>query len=547
MRTTIYHIFILLIFKATSFAQNRAMKPNEKKETKVTTSERRLALVIGIKDYKRKEAQLTNPVNDANDVAEALEELGFTVIKKNNLSRTEFLEVVDDFGAKLPNYQAGLFYYSGHGLQFAGVNYLVPTDANMSSEPQIEHHCVPLGRVLSAMEGAQTKTNLVFLDACRDNPFKKSWASRGSGITGFTNPNNPPGTSVVFATSAGSTASDNNPNEKNGLFTGELLKFIKSPNLPLSQILYKTKASVFEKSNQMQMPEEYNKLFGDFYFIKSTQKIEVLDNSSNNNIVDNKKTEVSNDNYTPTSTNINTSKSIYLQGNTFKMGLRGQSMDEKPVHDVKLDNFWVSKFEVTVAEWKEYCNATKKVMPRLPDWGWQDNEPIVGISWYDAIDYCNWLSSKSSLAPCYRKSGNEVEWIKTANGYRLPTEAEWEFAARGGKLTKNFTYSGSEDPKSTGWYNENSDNKPHKVGTKIPNEMGVFDMSGNVREWCWDWYDETYYRFSPKENPSGPESGRTKVSRGGSWLTNDISVTIRISNTPDVNPLDCGIRIVRNQ
>lgn len=514
----------------------KIISQNDKQNS--TSSEQRLALVIGNKEYDRKDAQLTNPANDANDVANALEELGFTVIKKINLSKTEFEKTIDEFGAKLTNYQVGLFYFSGHGLQYKGENYFVPTDANMSSEPQIEYQCVPLGRLLSAMEGANTLTNLVILDACRDAPFKKSWASRGSGKQGLTNPNNPPGTSVVFATSAGSTASDN-PGERNGLFTGELLKFIKTEGRPLSQILYDTKSAVFLKSQKQQMPEEYNKLFGDFYFKKSPNVA-----PSTSTVVQN---TIPNPLVSTPNNNIVNSKNIFLQGSSFKMGLNGQSPDERPVHEVKLNNFWIAKYEVSVSEWKEFCNATKRPMPRKPSWEWQDNEPIVGISWYDAIDYCNWLSSKSGLTPAYQKSGKEVEWDITADGFRLPTEAEWEFAARGGKLSKNTSFSGTEDPKIGGWYNENSEGKPHKIGTKIANEAGLYDMSGNVWEWCWDWHDETYYRKSPKENPIGPSSGTTKVLRGGSWLTNDIRVTLRIGNIPEVKPFDCGLRVVRNQ
>lgn len=499
------------------------------------SQEKRLALVVGIKDYNKAEARLTNPVNDADDMAKALEEVGFEVIKKTNLNRIELEKAINEFGDKLTNYEVGLFYYSGHGIQYKNENYLVPKDANMTMETQVAYQCVNLGNVLSIMEGAQTKTNLIILDACRDAPFRKSWASRSSNGGGLTFPNNPAGSLTIFATGAGSTAADN-PGERNGLFTSELLKNIKIPNISLNQILINTKKGVYDRSSGNQFPAEYNQLLGEFYFIKKA-----IDTGSIIPVTPSQ---------TPTQkpiVEVNRSKYISLQGNTYKMGLNGQSLDERPAHDVKVDNFWIAKYEVTINDWKEFCKVTNKEMPRMPDWELSPNAPIVGVSWYDAIEYCNWLSIKENLNPCYEKIGKEVKWDKSANGYRLPTEAEWEFAARGGKQSKAYIFAGSNDPNTVGWYNENSESNPHKVGEKQPNELGLFDMSGNVWEWCWDWYNETYYRNSPQSNPVGPESGSTKVLRGGSWLTNDTRVTIRTGYMPTVTPIDCGFRIVKNQ
>jgi len=454
------------------------------------------------------------------------------------LNRIELEKSINDFGEKLTNYDVGLFYYSGHGIQYKNENYLVPKDANMTLENQISYQCINLGNVMSSMEGAQTKTNLIILDACRDAPFRRSWASRSSNSGGLTYPNNPPGSLTIFSTSAGSTAADN-PGERNGLFTSELLKHIKEPNIPLNQILIKTKKGVYERSSSNQMPAEYNQLLGDFYFVKK----EVSDFTNRQPV----KTPIPESVIPQKVSEVNRSKYVLIQGAAYKMGFNGPSLDERPVHEVKIDNFWISKYEVSINEWKEFCKITNKAMPNSPEWETTPNTPIVGVSWYDAIDYCNWLSLKENLTPCYQKNGREVQWERSANGYRLPTEAEWEFAARGGKLSKNSTFSGSEDPNLIGWYSENSESSPHKSGTKQSNEIGIFDMSGNVWEWCWDWYSETYYRISPQNNPLGPTSGSTKVLRGGSWLSNDMRVSLRVGYTPDVTPIDCGFRVFRNQ
>ena len=528
--------FILFLTSISTIVQAKlSFLAYEKSIFKNSISERRLALVIGIKEYNRREAELTNPVNDANDMAETLKELGFEVIKRTNLSRVELEKTIEEFGVKLADYDVGLFYYSGHGIQFQNQNFLVPKDANMTLESQITYHCVNLNRVMNAMEEARTKTNILVLDACRDAPFKKSWASRSTNGGGLAYPNNPPGSITVFATSAGSTAADN-PGERNGLFTSELLKFIKEPGATLSQILINAKKGVYERSSNSQMPAEYNQLLGEFRF---TNKLET-------NPIPQKGSPVSVPKLVE-NIDINRSKYITVQGATFKMGLNGQSADERPAHDVKVDNFLISKFEVSISEWKAFCTAINKDMPSLPDWELPPTAPIVGISWYDAIEYCNWLSIKSNLVPCYEKNGKEVEWNRQANGYRLPTEAEWEFAARGGKNTKNTIFAGSVDPNMVGWYSENSESLPHKSGTKQANEIGLSDMSGNVWEWSWDRYSETYYRVSPRENPDGPTSGSTKVLRGGSWLSNDTRVSLRIGYMPEVTAIDCGLRVVRNQ
>lgn len=202
--------------------------------------------------------------------------------------------------------------------------------------------------------------------------------------------------------------------------------------------------------------------------------------------------------------------------------------DEKPVHQVSVKPFYIGKYEVTQEEWKE-------VMGSNPSKWKGGNLPVEQVSWYDILKYCNLRSLVEGLTPCYSIGGStnpnhwgdvptssNVTWNAvtcnwSANGYRLPTEAEWEFAARGGVKSQGYKYSGSNDIGSVAWYYENSGNKTHVVGTKAANELGIYDMSGNVREWCWDWYSGSYYSSSPKDNPTGPKSGSERVRCGGSW------------------------------
>jgi formylglycine-generating enzyme required for sulfatase activity len=160
-----------------------------------------------------------------------------------------------------------------------------------------------------------------------------------------------------------------------------------------------------------------------------------------------------------------------------------------------------------------------------------DNLPVERVSWYDAVEYCNRRSEKEGLTPAYMIDKNrsdpdnkseadtikwEVRWNRAANGYRLPTEAEWEYAAKGGNKDQTvFEYSGSNSPDAVAWYGDNSGGKTHPVGTKQPNSLGLYDMSGNVYEWCGDWYGS--YASGSQTDPGGPSSGTYRVIRGGGW------------------------------
>ncbi len=270
---------------------------------------------------------------------------------------------------------------------------------------------------------------------------------------------------------------------------------------------------------------------------------------------------------------------ILVEGGTFKMGRDSKKekinsiefADELPQHEVSLNSFYIGKYEVTVGEYKEFCKATGKKMPNAPDstwfaehpdtkiyyplsktqwWGWKDYYPMQNISWYDAVEYCNWLSEKNGLQKCYVINGETTTCDFSKNGYRLPTEAEWEYAARGGQKSKGYIYAGSDNPDEVAWYDETSKLKgPAKVGTKKPNELGIYDMSGNVWEWCWDFYNSRYYANSPKDNPKGPGPTIYRVSRGGSWHYRDQLARIadRDGPRPGFTSFNHGFRVVRNK
>jgi len=246
---------------------------------------------------------------------------------------------------------------------------------------------------------------------------------------------------------------------------------------------------------------------------------------------------------------IRTGNMIFIEGGSYMMGSNEGYDDEKPVHKVKLNSFYVGKCEVTQMEWVA-------VMGSNPSRWKGDNLPVESVSWYDAIAYCNKLSITEGLSPCYSIGVNTIpaDWSEgtididwSADGYRLPTEAEWEYAARGGNQSKGYQYSGSNDIGKVAWYLGNSGRKTLTVGTKQANELGIHDMSGNVWEWCWDWYGSGYYTHSPASDPTGPASGSSRVLRGGSWnhLAGRCRVADRHDDFPDSWFIFYGLRILR--
>ena len=234
---------------------------------------------------------------------------------------------------------------------------------------------------------------------------------------------------------------------------------------------------------------------------------------------------------------------ILVEGGTFSMGSTSGDIDEKPVHSVTVNGFYMSKYEVTFEQYDRFCNDTGISKPDDDGWG-RGTMPVMNVSWYDAVEYCNWLSEKEGLTPVYSGSGDNISCNFDANGYRLPTEAEWEYAAKGGNNHDSYTYSGSNTVGDVGWTKSNSGSETHPVGGKIPNSLGLYDMSGNVWEWCWDWYD--FYSDTSLVDPEGPESGDYRVLRGGSWsfITNFLRCAVRGGNYPTFTLFDLGFRVV---
>jgi len=229
---------------------------------------------------------------------------------------------------------------------------------------------------------------------------------------------------------------------------------------------------------------------------------------------------------------------VEIIGGNFTMGSRDGLKDEQPEHEVSITGtLIVSKFEISQRVFSQVMGFNPSMI--------KDNRlPVDSIEWSVAVDFCNKLSELYGLTPVYKFTGNNASWDTTANGWRLPTEAEWEFLCKAGS---NSDYSGSNVVDHLGWYNMNSGLQSHPVGTKQANAYGLYDIHGNVWEWCWDWYSSEYYSNSPKSNPQGPTSGNRRVARGGSY--NEGNSFARSSNRfyqTEFMP-QTGFRIVRNK
>ena len=241
---------------------------------------------------------------------------------------------------------------------------------------------------------------------------------------------------------------------------------------------------------------------------------------------------------------------VFVEGGTFQMG---EYYNVGPVHTVTVSSFYMSDHEVT----QEEFYGVMRDNPSCFSGNWEN--PVECVSWYDAIEYCNALSLREGLTPCYSGNpymGEGYTCDFSANGYRLPTEAEWEYAARGGKKDYLDTrYSGSDNLSRVAWYGYCDEEDSIRTVTecttmpvkqKLPNELGLYDMSGNVCEWCWDWYDK--YTSLAQTNPRGASSGSDRILRGGSWYgsASFCRVASRYSYDPSVVSSGHGFRVVRS-
>lgn len=570
--------------------------------TSAAQNKPRFALLLGNSDYAGS-AYLKNPGNDVDSMEKKLILCGFTVLKEKNLKQLgHFNKMVDSFFHIINQRPCeAFFYYSGHGIQQDGDNFLIPTEARINSPSDVVNYCYKLKNVLDKMDDSKSSTNIIVLDACRNNPFSKG--QRSAGEKGLQVVNQAPKESfIIYATSPNSVANDGSGN--NSPLVTSFIRYINEPGLSISNLLLR----IIDEVNRQypgQRPWGSVSIRREFYFappvaasstrsatasgmertladvvlVSSADCFVQLDKEPNDifiragshrsfsryagpraiHAVDFRDTTLKWD--TTFEAGLNEVNVIYvpirelqekraarlaalpanrrrmaaleslqrglvkINGGSFVMGNNSGKNDETPEHRVTLSSFLIGRFEVTQEEWTSLMGYNPSQFSNCPQC------PVENVTWTDVIRFIDTLN------------------LLTGENFRLPTEAEWEFAARGANNGGSPNgFSNSRTPDKTGWVFKNSGKKTHEVGSLIANEAGIWDMTGNVAEWCSDWYGAGYYRAAPSANPTGPENGSEKVLRGGSWNEDESNCrnSVRAKQSVDHKDSSIGFRIAKD-
>jgi formylglycine-generating enzyme required for sulfatase activity len=537
----------------------------------------RVALVIGNAAYQSQ--SLTNPVNDAKAVAKVLRLLHFDVTLVTDVNQEQMETAILDFGKKLRKDKEAVFYYSGHGVQYQGENYLIPVDAISRIEVpgHLRSRAIELGYILELMVEKGSGMNIVLLDACRSNPFKSIFLSREKGLgmeKGLaTLSRRADGMLISYATSPGDIALDGTG--RNSPYTTRLVELMMIPDLPVEMMFNKLRSMVSSDTASKQIPWIAVSLEGFFYFnpVQVNDDRSVLASSgagNENSVIPDVSTSVGSAAVVGASEMLG-GKFVHIPAGEFTMGSPadevGHQSDETQ-HQVKVSDFYMGKYEVSVVEFRQFIedsgyrtdaekgdgsyvwdgsNYTKRAgvnwrygvsgSVRLPS---EENHPVIHVSWNDAVAYCKWMTKE------------------TGKTCRLPSEAEREYACRAGSRTPFNTGANltTDQANYAGNYPYNNNAKGEYRQTTVsvdsfpPNAWGLYNMHGNVYEWCSDWYGGTYYDKCKANgtvtNPAGPVTGSRRVIRGGSW---DFSAeycrsAYRLNNTPVNRDSNVGFRLV---
>lgn len=516
------------------------------------TTDQRKALLIGNRTYTHLR-QLSNTERDVDAMATLLRRLNFSVSTYKNLDYRATVQAIAQFKNSLNPNDIALVYYSGHGIGTGEQTYLIPVEASLQCTSELEGYGpLSLNALITGMAARQVRNSFVFLDACRNLPLHVCEGTKSGETTqGLVMPKKQPkGNLIVFATGEGRTADDDTYDKTNSLFTAELLKYLATPNLGIREIMDKVLEGVETRSGGKQVPQKLEDLRGNFVFVKTQEPTPVAP--------------------MPARDLPPFMEMVTIPGGTFDMGSTEGKADEKPVHTVTVSSFRMGKYEVTVSQFAQFVAETNYQTdaekegsshlfnPKTKDWenstgiNWRYDakgnrrpvseytHPVLHVSYNDALAFCGWLSKREKQT------------------YRLPTEAEWEYAAGNGVAHTKYSW-GNNTP--TGKADNVADETAKKtfsdcsifssytdgytytspVGVFAPNGLGLYDMSGNVKEWCSDWYGR-----SLSSNPTGPATGSNRVVRGGSWFSTpqEVRVTTRDHGSPSCGFNNVGFRVV---
>ncbi len=535
----------------------------------------RVALLIGNDDYQHV-PKLRNAANDARDLGARLQEVGFDVQVVTNADLRTMNQAVDRFVASLQPGAVAFFHFSGHGMQIDGENFLIPVDFRVTDEASVRYDAESASKIHDRMVASPSRLNIVVLDACRNNGFRGT-RSMGGGLAAM---NAAEGTFIAFATSPGSTA-DDNPGSSNGLFTSYLIDDIARPGWTLDQVFNDVRRRVYQASEKHQLPWTSSSVIGDFYFRRPDQplapkpapdseltveltywdsvkdsgdammlnsylsrypkgrfadlahlKVARLSAPGGGSAPTPKAASVPPPQQQPVSQPVAALQppvevarveptapgprqpEARSGAQTPEVGsVRFNPADRLPYIWVPgpgtapASGFWMTRTEVTVEAYRRFAQADGVSLPSAPafnnDWK-EPTKPIVSVTWEEAAHYCRYA------------------------GGRLPTESEWEDVARRG--------SSGADTDAVAWHDNNSGNRPHDVASKQPDSFGLFDLLGNVSEWC-----------ASDDPAEALNRGRQSyVARGGSWRTRkkDLTPARREELLGGMRNTDVGFRCV---
>jgi formylglycine-generating enzyme required for sulfatase activity len=553
-RSAALNVGALLALAATP---NLPSASTQERRIEHARAERRVALCIGNDTYANVE-HLRNAGADARAVAAELRLAGFETRLYTDLDRRGINRALEDFVAKLSSGAIAVLFYAGHGVQIQNTNYLLGVDIAAERAGDIAEDGIDLTRALEKITSASPSFSLAIIDACRNNPFP-TVAGRSIGIgRGLSAPTaTPRGFMVVYSAGANQTALDRlGPNDPspNGLFTRELLRAMRAPGLRIQDVVSELKLGVIEKAKAVghaQHPAIYDQSTGSFYFRppsavepaaqpataeagaveleywKSAQALGTIESYERyreryprGQFADLAELQIQKLAPAPGPAKVTPAPPVgsaqpagdvrrsakdgleyaWIPPGTFQMGcVPGDEecgSEEKPRHAVTLSRgYWLGLTEVTVGAYARFANATSRKPPQAPSYA-DDSYPVVNVKWEEAKAFCEW------------------------SGGRLPTEAEWERAARGGREGLRFPGGDSlshEFANYSGREGRDRHRRTAPVGSFDPNGLGLYDTACNVWEWVSDWYDKRYYAASSATDPSGPSSGKDHTLRGGSW------------------------------
>ena len=512
----------------------------------------RVALVIGNDSYPDASTPLSTTIKDARTLADEFRRSEFEVDLKENVGKEDMQRAIDAFTGKIRSGTAALFYFSGYGIQVARQTYLIPVNAQVWTEAEVRRDGISVDSLLAEMQRKGAKVKIIILDAARRNPFERRFRASAAGLAALDAPD---GTLALYSAAPGKVINDTTG--ANSLFVSELIKELRSPNLTAEEVFNRARIGVSRASNNEQVPWVASSLLEEFYFGSSRPVATApaatpspaptpapapppaarpappaapapqASSTAPATVVEPGRGDFkAGDMFRDCS---DCAELVVIPAGSFDMGSTTEY--ENPVHRVTIAKpFAIGRYEVTFNEWDKCVeDGGCKYRPDDREWG-RGDRPVINVSWLDAKAFVTWLSQK------------------TGKTYRLPTEAEWEYAARGGTTTP---YWWGREPGSRQANcrecNTGESQRTSPVGSYKPNAFGLYDTAGNAAEWIEDCWNDNY-RSAPSNGTAWTAGQcRLRVLRGGAFDSQAkyVRSMARFRYDADVRYTSNGLRVVR--